>query len=145
MTETIIIYTDYKSPYAYLAKDLAYQLERDLPVRLDWRPYILDIPSFLGSAQVDALGNVLEEARNAHQWRRVRYSYMDCRRQARKRGLTIRGPQKIWNSTLAAAGMLFAQQAGDAVFRRYHDTVFERFWTRSLDIEKSRFRGSRLV
>jgi 2-hydroxychromene-2-carboxylate isomerase len=51
------------------------------------------------------------------------------------RGLTIRGPQKIWDSTLAAAGMLFAQQAGDAVFRRYHDTVFERFWQRALDIE----------
>ncbi len=60
---------------------------------------------------------------------------MDCRRQARKRGLTIRGPQKIWDSTLAAAGMLFAQQAGDAVFRHYHDTVFERFWQRALDIE----------
>jgi 2-hydroxychromene-2-carboxylate isomerase len=137
MAETMIVYTDYKSPYAYLAKDLAYDLERDLPVHLDWRPYILDIPSFLGSARVDALGNVLEESRNAHQWRRVRYSYMDCRRQARKRGLTIRGPQKIWDSTLAAAGMLFAQRAGDAVFRRYHDTVFERFWQRALDIESA--------
>jgi 2-hydroxychromene-2-carboxylate isomerase len=31
--------------------------------------------------------------------------------------------------------MLFAQQAGDAVFRRYHDAVFERFWRRELDIE----------
>jgi 2-hydroxychromene-2-carboxylate isomerase len=137
MTEpsTITIYSDYKSPYAYLAKDLVYDLARDALVRLDWRPYILDIPSFLGSARVDAAGNVLEEARNAHQWRRVRYSYMDCRREAQKRGLTIRGPQKIWDSTLAAAGMLFAQRVGDAVFRRYHDTVFERFWRRALDIE----------
>ncbi len=133
--QTVIVYTDYKSPYAYLAKDPAYELERDCQVRLDWRPYILDIPSYLGSARVDASGAVLEEDRNAHQWRRVRYSYMDCRRQARKRGLTIRGTQKIWDSTLAAAGMLFAQRAGDAVFRRYHDTVFERFWQRALDIE----------
>jgi 2-hydroxychromene-2-carboxylate isomerase len=132
---TVVVYTDYKSPYAYLAKDLAYELERDFAVRLDWRPYILDIPSFLGSAQVDASGNVLEATRNAHQWRRVRYSYMDCRRQARKRGLTIRGPLKIWDSSLAAAGMLFAQRAGDTVFRRYHDAVFERFWRRDLDIE----------
>jgi 2-hydroxychromene-2-carboxylate isomerase len=137
MTEpqTIIVYTDYKSPYAYLAKDMAYELERDFRVRLDWRPYILDIPSYLGSARVDASGTVLEEERNAHQWRRVRYSYMDCRREARKRGLTIRGTQKIWDSTLAAAGMLFAQREGDAVFRRYHDRVFERFWQRALDIE----------
>jgi len=132
---TVTVYTDYKSPYAFLAKDLACELERYHLVRLDWRPYILDIPSFLGSARVDDSGTVLEEQRNAHQWRRVRYSYMDCRREARKRGLTIRGTQKIWDSTLAAAGMLFAQQAGDAVFRRYHDTVFERFWQRALDIE----------
>ena len=133
--QTITVYTDYKSPYAYLAKDLAYELERDFSVRLDWRSYILDIPSYLGSARVDAAGNVLEQARNAHQWRRVRYSYMDCRRQARQRGLTIRGTQKIWDLTLAAAGMLFAQRTGDAMFRRYHDTVFERFWQRALDIE----------
>lgn len=131
----IIVYSDYKSPYAYLAKDLAYELERDFPVRLEWRPYVLDIPSFLGSARVDAEGNVLEETRNAHQWRRVRYSYLDCRRAARKRGLVIRGPQKIWDSALAAAGMLYAQRADDAVFRRYHDLVFERFWQRALDIE----------
>jgi 2-hydroxychromene-2-carboxylate isomerase len=131
----IAVYTDYKSPYAYLAKDLAYALERDLGVRAEWLPYVLDIPSFLGSARVDADGGVLEESRNAHQWRRVRYSYMDCRRQARKRGLVIRGPRKIWDSALAAAGMLYAQRAGDAVFRRYHDIVFERFWQRALDIE----------
>jgi 2-hydroxychromene-2-carboxylate isomerase len=131
----VTVYIDYKSPYAYLAKDLAYELERDLPVRLDWRPYVLDIPKFLGSARVDADGRVLEENRNAHQWRRVRYSYMDCRRQARKRGLVIRGPQKIWDSALAAAGMLYAQRTGEAVFRRYNDLVFERFWRRELDIE----------
>ena len=104
---TITVYTDYKSPYAYLAKGPAYELERDFAVRLDWRPYILDIPSYLGSARVDAAGVVIEQSRNDHQWRRVRYSYMDCRRQARKRGLTIRGTQKIWDSSLAAAGMLY--------------------------------------
>ena len=31
--------------------------------------------------------------------------------------------------------MLFAQRAGDAVFRRYHDLVFELFRQRALDIE----------
>lgn len=127
---------DFKSPYAYLAKDLAYQLEREVPVRLRWLPYILDIPQFLGSAKVDPAGQVLEESRNAHQWRRVRYSYMDCRREARKRGLTIRGTQKIWDSATAAAGMLFAQRQGDDIFRRYQDMVFERFWRRELDIEQ---------
>jgi len=132
---SITAYTDYKSPYAYLAKDLTYILERDLAVHVEWLPYVLDIPAYLGSARIDADGRVVEENRNAHQWRRVRYSYMDCRRQARKRGLVIRGPQKIWDSSLAAAGMLFAKQADDVVFPRYHDSVFELFWKRELDIE----------
>jgi 2-hydroxychromene-2-carboxylate isomerase len=128
---TITAYIDYKSPYAYLAKDPAYELEREFSVRVDWLPYVLDIRSFLGSARVDDSGRVVEEERNAHQWRRVRYSYMDCRRQAKKRGLVIRGPQKIWDSTLAACGMLYAKRLGDAVLRRYHDITFERFWKRA--------------
>src|SRR5438309_282441 len=133
--QTVAVYTDYKSPYAYLAKDLVYELERDFSVRIDWRPYTLDIPSFLGSARVDESGQVVEEQRNAHQWRRVRYSYMDCRRQARKRGLVIRGPQKIWDSTTASIGMLYAKRQGEAVLHAYQDRVFERFWKRELDIE----------
>ena len=137
MTEprTITVYIDFKSPYAYLAKDEVFDIARDLGVRLRWLPYVLDISQFLGSATLGPDGQVIEESRNAHQWRRVRYSYMDCRRQARKKGLTIRGPQKIWDSTHAAVGMLFASKQGDAVFRRYLDLVFERFWRRELDIE----------
>ena len=131
----VTVYIDYKSPYAYLAKDLVYQLERDCAVHVDWLPYVLDIPSFLGSARLDENGRVIEESRNAHQWRRVRYSYMDCRREARKRGLIIRGPQKIWDSTLAAAGMLHAKRQDDKVLRRYNDITFEHFWKRELDIE----------
>ena len=133
--KTVVVYTDYKSPYAYLAKDLVYELERDLPVTVDWLPYTLDIPSFLGSARVDERGNVVESNRDPHQWRRVRYSYMDCRRQARKRGLTILGPRKIWDSSVAAIGMLWAKRQDAAVFRNYHDRVFEKFWRRELDIE----------
>ena len=129
----IRVYSDYKSPYAFLAKDLAYELERETGVELDWLPYTLDIPAYLGSAKVDAQGNVLEETRNAHQWRRVRYSYRDCRREATLRGLTIRGTRKIFDSSLANIGMLYAKRHG--VFRGYHDRVFERFWKRELDIE----------
>jgi 2-hydroxychromene-2-carboxylate isomerase len=132
---TVRVYIDYKSPYAYLAKDFAYALASDFPVRLDWLPYRLDIPSFLGSARLDESGRVVEENRNAHQWRRVKYSYMDCRRQARKRGLVIRGTQKIWNSETALIGLLHAKRQGEAVLRRYNDITFERFWKRELDIE----------
>ena len=68
----VTVYIDYKSPYAYLAKDLVYQLERDCAVRIDWLPFVLDIPSFLGSARLGDAGRVIEESRNAHQWRRVK-------------------------------------------------------------------------
>jgi 2-hydroxychromene-2-carboxylate isomerase len=128
-----------------LAKDSAYELERDFPVRVDWLPYVLDIPSFLGSARVDEHGRVIEQERNAHQWRRVRYSYMDCRRQARKCGLVIRGPQKIWDSTLASIGMLYAKRQGDKVLRCYHDLIFEGFWKRELDIEDPDVIGAMLA
>ncbi len=131
----VTVYIDFKSPYAYLAKDLAHELERDFPVRLDWLPYDLDLADFMGSARVDDSGRVLEAQRTPHQWRRVKYSYMDCRRQARKRGLTIRGTQKIWDSRLAFYGMLYAKRQGAPVLRSYLDIVFERFWKRELDIE----------
>jgi 2-hydroxychromene-2-carboxylate isomerase len=131
----ITVYSDYKSPYAYLAKDPILDLERDGAVRLNWLPYVLDIPAYLGSAELNAAGEVVAEARNAHQWRRVRYSYMDCRRQARRQGLTILGTRKIWDSSLAAIGMLWAKRSGAAAFGRYHDLVFERFWRRALNIE----------
>ncbi|MBO0710877.1 MAG: DsbA family protein [Acetobacteraceae bacterium] len=137
ITKTVSVYSDYKSPYAYLAKDLAFALEREFPVRLEVLPYTLDIPKFLGSAEVDAAGRVIREERNDHQWRRVRYSYMDVRRQAAKRGLTVLGPRKIWDSVPAAIGMLYAQHQGKRVFRAYHDRVFERFWRRDLDIENT--------
>jgi 2-hydroxychromene-2-carboxylate isomerase len=134
MTARIIrVYSDYKSPYAYLAKEPAYDVERETGAKLAWLPYTLDIPVYLGSAMLDAGGNVVEASRNAHQWRRVKYSYMDCRREANRRGLTIRGPRKIFDSSRANMGMLYAQRHG--VFRAYHDRVFERFWKRELDIE----------
>lgn len=131
----LIVYTDYKSPYAFLAKDRVYALAADTGASIDWRPYVLDVPSYLGSATVGADGTVQQADRNPHQWRRIRYMFMDCRRQARKQGLILRSTQKIWNSAPAAAGMLFARQANKTAFRLYHDTIFERFWKRDLDIE----------
>jgi 2-hydroxychromene-2-carboxylate isomerase len=126
-------YFDYKSPYAYLAQADTFQLQDNYDIEVDWLPYTLDIPSYLGSAKVDATGTVLEESRNAHQWRRVKYSYMDCRREANRRGLVIRGTQKIFDSSIAHIGLFYAKKHGD--FRRYHNTVYERFWRRELDIE----------
>jgi 2-hydroxychromene-2-carboxylate isomerase len=134
--KTLTVYIDYKSPYAYLAKGPVYALAGELGVALDWLPYDLDLGNFMGTARLDpATGQVIEENRTAHQWRRVRYSYMDCRRQARKQGLVIRGTQKIWNSRIALIGLLYAKAQGEAVLRGYQDQVFARFWKRELDIE----------
>jgi 2-hydroxychromene-2-carboxylate isomerase len=133
--KTMVVYSDYKSPYAFLAKDFVYELEDQFEVQVEWLPYTLDIPSYLGSARLDERGEIIKSARNAHQWRRVRYSYMDCRRQARKRGLVILGTRKIWDSSVAAIGMLWAKRQSKGQLRAYHDRVFERFWRRELDIE----------
>ena len=122
-TREVFVYFDYKSPFAYLAKDPAYDLERDFDVRMTWLPYTLDIPAAFGTV----------EERTPWQWNKVKYLYMDARRWANKRGLIVRGPQKIFDSSIAAIGMLYAQRAGS--FRGYHDRVYERFWKRELEIE----------
>ena len=132
--KTIDLHIDYKSPYAYLAVEPAWTLERDFRVRLNWLPYTLDNPDVLASARVDEGGRVIAENRSAHQWRRVRYAYMDVRRYANLRGLTVRGPRKIWDSSLAGIGLLYAKERG--VFPAYNAIVYERFWRRELDIEK---------
>ena len=90
-TQTVTAYFDYKSPFAYLAKDLTYELEQDTGVAITWLPYTLDIPEFLGS----------QEDRGENDWRKVKYLYMDARRLANKRGLIVRGPQKIFETSVA--------------------------------------------
>ena len=128
----VVHYFDYKSPYAYLAQEETYRLVDELGVDLEWLPYTLDIPSFLGRAELDERGRDVVGERGEHQWRHVRYAYMDCRREARRRGLVIRGPLRIFDSAVAHAGFLFTRRSGD--FRAYHDLVFERFWRRELDV-----------
>lgn len=117
------IYTDYKSPYAYVANRPLFELEDLYGVELEWRPYTLRVAEFMGSV----------EERTPHFWRKVRYLYMDARRHANAQGLTIKGPRRIYDGFHASAGMLFAQQHG--LFRVYHDTVFRRFWSHDLEID----------
>ncbi|MGY4420663.1 2-hydroxychromene-2-carboxylate isomerase [Bradyrhizobium sp. JR6.1] len=118
------IYTDYKSPYAYVANKRLFELEETLGVELEWLPYTLRIPEFMGTV----------EERTPHFWRKVRYSYMDARRFANAQGLVMKGPRRIYEAFHASAGMLFAQRHG--LFRPYHDTVFRRFWNHELEIDE---------
>ncbi|MBG04778.1 MAG: disulfide bond formation protein DsbA [Rhodospirillaceae bacterium] len=135
MPSSLIVYFDYKSPYAFVAKAPIYQLEKDFGLEVEWRPYSLHIPDFLGSVDVDADGKITGGTRNEHQWRRTRYLYMDARRLAKDtdQDLMIKGPARVYNSKTAHIGMLFAKREG--FFRPYHDLVFDRFWKRELDID----------
>ena len=111
----LIVYIDYKSPYAFVAKDPTYELETQLGIEIDWRPLTLDIPSFLGSARLDARGKVVETNRTAQQWTGVRYAYRDARRYAALNGYVLRGTEKIWDSSVAHIGMLWAKQPLDSL------------------------------
>jgi 2-hydroxychromene-2-carboxylate isomerase len=131
----LIVYIDFKSPYAFLAKDPTHRLAEVLGIAVDWRPLTLDIPSFLGSARLDSQGRVAESRRSPEQWTGVRYAYRDARRYAALQGYTLRGTVKIWDTSLAHIGLLWARDQGDAVLRRYMDQFYRRFWRRELDAE----------
>ncbi len=131
----LTVYIDFKSPYAYLSIEPTRQLARELRLEIDWLPFVLDIPSYLGSARLDGSGAVAQQSRSEDQWSKVKYAYYDCRRYANLRGMTLRGTVKIWDTNLAAIGMLWARQQGDAILQRYIDGIYVPFWQRELDVE----------
>jgi 2-hydroxychromene-2-carboxylate isomerase len=131
----LIVYLDIKSPYSYLAWQPTRDLAEQLGVAVDWRPFVLDIPSYLGSATLDGQGRVATAQRSSEQWSGVKYAYFDCRRYANLRGLTVRGTVKIWNTELTAIGWLWARQQGDEILERYVQGLYEPFWKRELDVE----------
>lgn len=49
MPAEVTLWSDYVSPYAFVAKAGAYELERDYDIALRWRPYTLDVASYMGS------------------------------------------------------------------------------------------------
>jgi len=131
----LTVYIDFKSPYAYVAKDPVYWLESQYGIEIDFQPLTLNIASYLGSARKDDNGKVVENNRSPRQWLAVKYAYKDARRYAALRGLTLKGTQKIWDSSYSAIGMLWAKQQGHDILKAYIDRVYEQFWKRELDIE----------
>jgi 2-hydroxychromene-2-carboxylate isomerase len=131
----LAVYIDMKSPYAYLAIEPTRAMAEAVGVAIDWRPFTLDIPSYLGSAKLDRKGEVAKSQRSAQQWTGVRYAYMDARRYANLTGKTVRGTVKIWNSSLAGIAMLWAKRQGADTFDRFLDAAYPPFWQRELDIE----------
>ncbi|WP_439102765.1 DsbA family protein [Congregibacter sp.] len=130
-----IVYIDFKSPYAYLAVEPTRQLEKELGVRFDWRPFVLDIPSYLGSARLGKGGEVVEQKRSAEQWSGVKYAYYDCRRYGGLYGLRIRGTEKIWDTNLVSTAMLWTKTVSFEATAGFIDRVYPPFWVRDLDLE----------
>src|ERR1044072_7028839 len=116
----IKMYSDFKSPYAYLAFDPGMALGERFDVRVRWIPFQLRLKG--------------KGERSLYSEYKVKYSYMDARRWAKPRGLWIRGPLKIYDSTPALVGGLFAEQHGQLA--AYGRTVFERFFKRELEIDQ---------
>ena len=118
---TVKIYFDYKSPYAYLALEPALKLISDFGVQLDWLPYLLRIKG--------------KGERSIYSEWKVRYSYQDARRLANRRGgFSIRGPRKVYDSTAALIGGLYAAEQGD--FVTYSREVFAGFFDHRLEIDQ---------
>ena len=131
----LIIYIDFKSPYAFVAKDPTYALSTTLGIEVDWRPLTLDIPSYLGSARLDKTGRVVESHRTPEQWTGVKYAYKDGRRYADLQGYRLRGTEKIWDTSLAHIALWWVKAQGPRLLRSFCDDVYERFWRRELDLE----------
>lgn len=119
----IKMYSDYKSPYAFIAFDPAYELEEKYDVRIKWRPFQLRIK---GKGQ-----------RSVYSEWKVKYSYMDVRRNANllHGGKMIRGPLKIFDTTPALIGGLFAEREGK--LKDYSRKVFEEFFKRELAADEA--------
>jgi 2-hydroxychromene-2-carboxylate isomerase len=115
------MYSDYKSPYAFLAFDPGFELERKFNVRVRWIPFQLRIK---GKGQ-----------RSEYSEYKVKYSYLDARRWANLRGgLVIKGPLKIYDTTPALVGGLFAARHGRLI--DYSRAAFERFFRREFEADQ---------
>lgn len=122
-TEEVKMYSDYKSPYAFLVFDPAYELEDRYNVRIQWRPFQLRLK---GKGQ-----------RSIYSEWKVKYSYMDARRNANllHGGKMLRGPLKIFDTTPALVGGLFAEKHG--LIKEYSRQVFEGFFKRELAADEA--------
>lgn len=120
--EEVKLYFDFKSPFAFLAKDPAFDLPSRFDVAVRWIPFVLRIKG--------------KGERSLYSEYKARYSYLDARRWANRRGgFPIKGPLKIYDSTPSLVGGLFAMREG--FFRAYADAVFARFFDRRLEIDQA--------
>ena len=116
-TAEIKMYSDYKSPFAYLAFEPALALSERYRVRVRWIPFQLRIKS--------------QGKRSIYSEYKVAYSYMDARRWAKPRGIEIHGPLKVYDTTPALIGGLFADRHGRLL--EYSRELYHRFFLRQFE------------
>ena len=119
--EELKLYFDYKSPYAYVAAEPAFTLPERFAVNVRWIPFQLRIKG--------------KGERSVYSEWKARYSYMDVRRWANRRGgFMIRGPRKVYDTTPALIAALFAQREG--FFREFTREAFSRFFEHRLELDQ---------
>ncbi len=133
--QNLEVYIDFKSPYAFIAKDPTYALEDQYGIEVDWYPLTLNIGSYLGTAKKNDSGKVVSSNRSSNQWLSVKYAYKDARRYANLRELTLKGTQKIWDTSLSAAAFMWVKRSSRQSLKQFIDISYERFWRRELDLE----------
>jgi 2-hydroxychromene-2-carboxylate isomerase len=131
----LIVYLDIKSPYAFIAREPTLMMASELGIEIDWRPLTLNISSYLGSARLDKSGKVESSERTPEQWAKVKYAYRDARRYAAEQGLSLRGTEKIWDTSIVHMGFWWAKMQGDEGLHCFLDEVYPRFWVRDFDAE----------
>src|SRR6266404_8656987 len=120
------MYSDYKSPFAYLAFDPAFELEQRFRIRLRWIPFQLRIKG--------------KGERSLYSEHKARYSYLDARRWAMRRGLVIRGPLKVYDTTPALIGGIFAEQQDRLLdySRRVYELFSNANWKPTIPMQSRR-------
>jgi 2-hydroxychromene-2-carboxylate isomerase len=114
------LYSDYKSPFAYLAFDPAFALQERFAVRVRWIPFQLRIKD--------------RGQRSVYSDYKARYSYLDARRWAKPRGILIRAPQKVYDTSPSLIGGLFADSKG--LLLEYSRKAYELFFRREFEADQ---------
>jgi 2-hydroxychromene-2-carboxylate isomerase len=114
------MYSDYKSPFAYLAFEPAFELAQHYRIRLRWIPFQLRIKG--------------KGERSQYSEYKARYSYLDARRWAKTRGLLIRGPLRIYDTRPALIGGLYAETQGRLM--DYSRKAYELFFRREFEADQ---------
>ncbi|MGO9449828.1 MAG: DsbA family protein [Candidatus Binataceae bacterium] len=115
-TREVKMYSDYKSPFAYLAFEPGLELEKRYDIRVRWIPFQLRVKD--------------KGQRSLYSEYKTKYSYLDARRWAKTRGLIIRSQLKVYDTRIALVGGLFAQKHDRLL--PFNLKVYEVFWKREL-------------